>query len=52
MGLNTLDSARVYAEIVSEGFSTQSNGVNTISLDQDTLFATMFLLLQAQGYIP
>ena len=38
MGLNTLDSARVYAEIVSEGFSTQSNGVNTISLDQDTLF--------------
>ena len=38
MGLNTLDSARVYASITSEGFSTQSDGINTVSLDQDSLF--------------
>jgi hypothetical protein len=38
MGLNTLDSARVYASITSEGFSSQSDGINTVSLDQDSLF--------------
>lgn len=38
MGLNTLDSARVYASITAEGFSSQSDGINTVSLDQDTLF--------------
>ena len=40
MGLNTLDSARIYASISSEGFTSQSNGINTESLDQDTLYCS------------
>ena len=49
MGLNTLDSARVYATITNEGFSTQSDGVNTISLDQDTLYCNDFFTATSAG---
>jgi len=39
VGFNTLDSMRIHAEISSEGFSAQSNGVTLTSSDKDTLFA-------------
>ncbi|MGC6428991.1 MAG: T9SS type A sorting domain-containing protein [Flavobacteriales bacterium] len=38
LGLNALDSARLHASITSEGFSTTSFGINTLSLAQDTFF--------------
>ena len=38
LGLNELDSAKLYASITSEGFSTESVGVNIASIAQDTLY--------------
>ncbi len=38
VGFNTIDSLRVHAEISSENFSTQSNGISLTSNDKDTLF--------------
>ena len=49
MGLNTLDSARVYASITSEGFTSQSDGINTISLDQDTLYCNDIFTATSTG---
>jgi hypothetical protein len=49
MGLNTLDSARIFASISSEGFSTQSDGINTISLDQDSLYCNDIFTATSTG---
>ncbi|MGC6470646.1 MAG: T9SS type A sorting domain-containing protein [Flavobacteriales bacterium] len=49
MGFEDLDSARLYADIQSEGFSTQSYGLNTISLDYDTLYSNDEFTPTAQG---
>jgi hypothetical protein len=44
-----LDSARLYASIPSEGFSTESNGINTISLGQDTFYCNDVFTPAASG---
>lgn len=49
LGLNTLDSARLYASIPSEGFSTESYGINTISLGQDTFYCNDVFTPTATG---
>ena len=49
MGLNTLDSARMYSNIQSEGFSTESFGINTTSLDYDTLYCNDVFTPTATG---
>ena len=38
LGLNTLDSTRLYASISSEGFTTESFGTNLLQLAQDTFY--------------
>jgi len=49
VGLNTLDSARLYASITSESFSTQSYGLNTLSLAIDTFYCNDVFTPTAQG---
>lgn len=49
MGLNVLDSARLYSDVASEGFSSQSNGINTASLDYDTLYCNDVFTPSATG---
>jgi hypothetical protein len=49
VGLNTLDSARLYASITSESFSTQSNGLNTLSLALDTFYCNDVFTPTATG---
>ena len=38
IGFNLLDSVRIHAEITSEEFSTQSNGISIVSGSKDTMF--------------
>lgn len=49
LGLNALDSARLYASITSEGFSTESFGINTVSLGQDTFYCNGFFTATSTG---
>ena len=38
VGYNTLDSLRVYAEVSSDGFVSQSNGLSLMSNDKDSIY--------------
>jgi hypothetical protein len=49
LGLNELDSARLYASIASEGFTTESYGINTVSLGQDTFYCNDVFTAAALG---
>lgn len=49
MGLNNLDSARLYSDIQTAGFSSQSYGINTESLDYDTLYCNDVFTPSATG---
>lgn len=45
LGINTLDSAKIYSEVVNEGFNSNSYGSEIITADRDTLFCNA-------GYTP
>ena len=49
MGLNPLDSARLYASINAEGFTTQSWGANTASLSVDSFYCNDVFTPTATG---
>ena len=49
LGLNALDSARLYASITSEAFATESYGINTVSLGQDTFYCNDVFTPTATG---
>ena len=49
MGLNTLDSARIYSGILSESFLTESYGKNTTSLTYDTLYCNNLFTASSMG---
>ena len=49
LGLNALDSARLYASITSEGFNSESFGINTVSLGQDTFYCNDFFTATELG---
>ena len=38
VGYNTLDSLRIHAEVSSDGFVSQSNGLSLISSDKDSIY--------------
>ena len=45
LGVNTLDSAKIYSEVINEGFNSNSYGSEIITADRDTLFCN-------SGYTP
>jgi hypothetical protein len=48
-GVNTLDSARINAQITSPTFATQSFGLNIESIEQDTLFCNDVFIPTSPG---